>query len=53
MKFGSITSRRCRRCGAVSNAQLPDTDTHRNLNTHRLCDKCTKWQKGNQKRAVK
>ena len=47
MKFGSITSRRCRRCLAVSVAQLPNTPKHKATNTHLLCDKCLTWQANN------
>lgn len=52
MKFGSITSRRCRRCGEVGTSQLPDTPEHRKQNLHKLCDGCTGWQKKNPKKKI-
>lgn len=47
MKLGSITSRRCRRCGVVGTSRLPDTPQHQQQNAHRLCDGCKQWQKQN------
>ncbi len=34
---GTITPRRCKRCGVVGNKPLPS----------RLCPKCVKWQEKN------
>jgi hypothetical protein len=53
MKFGSITSRRCRRCGVVGTSQLPDTPLHREKNSHRLCVGCTNWQSNNPKKGIR
>jgi len=49
----TISARRCRRCGVVGNATLPDTPQHRKQNLHGLCDRCANWQTKNPQKKIK
>ena len=53
MKFGTITSRRCRRCGRVGVTPLPNSPDQQAANTHRLCAGCHEWQRKNPKAVIK
>jgi uncharacterized OB-fold protein len=56
MRYGSITSRRCKRCGTVAVGPHPihaQNTSEEHLRKIPLCAECTKWAKSNPGKVVK